>query len=304
MNAPYMGKFRVSQKYRGNSHDGFDLVGIDSKEIHCVVKGKVIKAGWENSSNHKQGFGQYVKIETADKDVWYYGHLSKISVVVGQVVNVTDIIGVEGNTGYSTGSHLHICVRKNGVYGAHKDVSQILGIPNKIGIYCDGYTITPTVKVAPVISIVTPATAVGNIDVTYQCYSNKRWQSPVVNYNDTNGNGYAGVEKFGIQGIAAKTSVGTLKYRVHIKGCGWLAWVTGYNINDDNNGYAGIIGKFIDGIQFDFSGADGYKVKYRVSTVSSKGYLGWVTGFNTTNDNGYAGIFGQAIDKLQITISK
>ena len=37
MNSPYMGDFKVTQKYKGNDHDGLDLVGIASKEIHSTV---------------------------------------------------------------------------------------------------------------------------------------------------------------------------------------------------------------------------------------------------------------------------
>lgn len=140
MNSPYMGKFKVTQEFKGaNLHDGLDLVGIDSKEIHVVVKGKVIFIGWENASNKNQGFGQYVKIKADNGDIWYYGHLSKILVKTGQEVKVTDVIGIEGSTGYSTGSHLHICCRPNGIKAKAKNVSDLLKIPNKLGTYDDGY---------------------------------------------------------------------------------------------------------------------------------------------------------------------
>ncbi len=145
MNSPYMGKFRVSQEYKGSTHDGLDLVGIDSKEIHSTVNGTVVHAGWENSSDHSQGFGQYVKIKQTDTDdYYYYGHLSGISVTVNQTVKITDVIGIEGSTGKSTGSHCHYCVRVGGVKGQHKDISAISGIPNELGTYDDGYRETTT----------------------------------------------------------------------------------------------------------------------------------------------------------------
>ena len=53
MNSPYNGKFKVSQQFKGSLHDGLDLVGIDSKEVHSTVNGVVEKAGWENALNHK-----------------------------------------------------------------------------------------------------------------------------------------------------------------------------------------------------------------------------------------------------------
>ena len=47
MNSPYMGRFTVTQAY-SSAHDGLDLVGLDSKQIHSTVNGTVIHAGWEN----------------------------------------------------------------------------------------------------------------------------------------------------------------------------------------------------------------------------------------------------------------
>ena len=140
MNSPYNGKFRVSQQYKGSAHDGLDLVGVDSKEIHSTVNGVVEKAGWENPLNHKQGFGLYVRIKRDNSvDRYYYGHLSEIKVKVGQAVKIGDIIGIEGNTGYSFGSHCHYCARGNGSKSEIKDICAISGIPNKLGTYDDGY---------------------------------------------------------------------------------------------------------------------------------------------------------------------
>lgn len=139
MNSPYMGDFRVTQEYKGSNHDGLDLVGIDSKEIHATVNGIVHFAGWENSANKKQGFGQYVCIRSNDGDFYYYGHLSEIKVKQGDTVKCTDVIGIEGNTGYSTGSHCHYCIRPQFAAGNSRNVSLISGIPNEIGVYNDGY---------------------------------------------------------------------------------------------------------------------------------------------------------------------
>lgn len=139
MNSPYMGRFQISQAYKGAAHDGLDLVGIDSKEIHATATGEVVFAGWENPSNHSQGFGQYVVI-LADGLYYHYGHLSEIRVSVGQQVRCTNVIGIEGSTGCSTGSHCHYCVRTSMSPGTALDVCAISGIPNdEWGIYDDGY---------------------------------------------------------------------------------------------------------------------------------------------------------------------
>lgn len=138
MNSPYMGRFRVTQEYKA-THDGLDLVGIDSKEIHATVTGTVHYAGWENSADHSQGFGQYVCIKGSDGYYYYYGHLSELRVRSGDSVKITDIIGVEGSTGLSTGSHCHYCIRPQFCKGNALNVSLISGIPNTLGIYDDGY---------------------------------------------------------------------------------------------------------------------------------------------------------------------
>ena len=140
MNSPYNGKFRVSQIFKGTAHDGLDLVGVDSKEVHSTVNGIVEKAGWENPANKKQGFGLYVRIRKNDSvDKYYFGHLSEVKVSAGQAVRIGDVIGIEGSTGKSTGSHCHYCVRGNGSRSQIRDINTISGIPNKLGTYDDGY---------------------------------------------------------------------------------------------------------------------------------------------------------------------
>ena len=142
MNSPYMGKFQVTQEFKGQAHDGLDLVGLESKEIHSTVNGTVHYAGWENSANHSQGFGQYVCVKGTDGKFYYFGHLSEIKVNIGNIVKITDVLGIEGNTGYSTGSHCHYCIRPQFSAGNAFNVSEISGIPNALGVYDDGYTTT------------------------------------------------------------------------------------------------------------------------------------------------------------------
>ena len=138
MNSPYMGKFQVTQTQH-SQHDGLDLVGIDSKEIHSTVSGTVHFAGWENPNDRSQGFGQYVCIKGSDGRFYYFGHLSVINVKYGQVVRCTDVIGIEGSTGLSTGAHCHYCCRPQFSKGGALSISEISGIPNVLGTYDDGY---------------------------------------------------------------------------------------------------------------------------------------------------------------------
>ncbi len=147
MNSPYKSKFKVSQIFKGGAHDGLDLVGIESKEVLSTVNGVVEKAGWENPSNKKQGFGLYVRIKQENSvDKYYYGHLSEVKVTAGQTVKVGDVIGIEGSTGNSTGSHCHYCIRGNGLKSQIKDVSAISGIPNKLGVYESSKSVKKTIE--------------------------------------------------------------------------------------------------------------------------------------------------------------
>ncbi len=136
MKSPYKSKFKVTQIYKGLAHDGLDLVGLDSKEIHSTVNGTVERAGWENPLNKNQGFGLYVRIkQQGSSDRYYFGHLSRINVKLGQTIKVGDVIGTEGSTGKSTGSHCHYCARTDASKLKPLNIPKISGIPNKLGTY-------------------------------------------------------------------------------------------------------------------------------------------------------------------------
>lgn len=79
-------------------------------------------------------------------------------------------------------------------------------------------------------------------------YKSGKWLPEVTNRKD-----YAGLYNKPIDGLMMKTDTGkTIRYRVHLRRKNtWLPWVTGYNIKDGNNGYAGILGQEIDGIQIE-----------------------------------------------------
>ena len=105
---------------------------------------------------------------------------------------------------------------------------------------------------------------------------------------------------------AIKVNKGKIKYQVHVIGGGWLPWVTGYNWNDFNNGYAGN-GQAIDAIRVyyetpsDIISKFGYqKAQYRVAPLNSP-YYAWQFDDETTDgQDGFAGCFGSAIDRFQL----
>lgn len=280
MNSPFKGRFTVTQQFKGSAHDGLDIVGQDSKNIYSTINGVVEFAGWENSLNHKQGFGQYVKIKkNGSNDRYYFGHLSKIKVKKGQVVCAGDLIGIEGSTGYSTGSHVHYCVRGNSSKKEIKDVSVISNIPNKCGTYNDNDGFEKAVK---------------DIDVVYQVWDDKKntWLPNVTNDSD-----FAGVIGNSICALYANLSKGKITYRVHTKGGKWLSAVT------DRTDYAGIYNKPIDGIMLKTD--TGKKIKYQVHLKKTNEWLPYVSGYNTKDhDNGYAGVLGQEIDGIRMYIEQ
>lgn len=136
MISPYKGTFRVSQSWNnlrsnGTLHQGFDLVGIGDKRLYSPVYGTVVRAGWENSKNVKQGWGRRVVIRIGKTRLYmYFGHLSSIAVKAGQTVAPGDMIGIEGSTGHSTGNHLHWEIREADNHALYRDMPQYSGIPN------------------------------------------------------------------------------------------------------------------------------------------------------------------------------
>lgn len=116
--------YRISQHY-SSSHTGVDMVCDDTEAnyVCSICNGTIDYLGWENANNEKQGFGKYVRIKGNDGLYYYYGHLNWIDDLldVGDEVIAGQLIGREGNTGHSTGRHLHFEVRRKA--GAIKDIA-------------------------------------------------------------------------------------------------------------------------------------------------------------------------------------
>lgn len=92
----------------GRMHEGVDLAGAMGSPVQVTADGVVTFAGWES------GYGQLIKVRHDFGLETRYGHLSEIRVKVGQRVSRGDRIGDMGNTGRSTGTHLHYEVRVGG----------------------------------------------------------------------------------------------------------------------------------------------------------------------------------------------
>ena len=96
--------------FNGSSrrHEGQDMAGAYGTPIYATADGTVTYAGWEN------GYGRLIKIKHDFGVETRYGHLSQIRVEVGQRVSRGDRIGDMGNSGRSTGTHLHYEIRLSG----------------------------------------------------------------------------------------------------------------------------------------------------------------------------------------------
>lgn len=91
-------------------HNGIDL-GANYENIYAVLDGVVSEAGWDNN-----GGGNYIKIHHSNRFETSYLHLSAIYYRVGEPVKAGYIIGKSGNSGNSTGPHLHFAVKEFGVF--------------------------------------------------------------------------------------------------------------------------------------------------------------------------------------------
>ncbi|MBS9718626.1 DUF5930 domain-containing protein [Pseudohalocynthiibacter aestuariivivens] len=92
----------------GRMHNGTDFAGASGTPIYSTADGVVTHAGWSS------GYGRLVKIQHEFGIETRYAHMSAVRVEVGQRVSRGDRIGDMGNSGRSTGTHLHYEVRVDG----------------------------------------------------------------------------------------------------------------------------------------------------------------------------------------------
>jgi murein DD-endopeptidase MepM/ murein hydrolase activator NlpD len=95
--------------YKSGSHNGVDFRAPIGTKVKNVLAGTVVGAG-NTDVPGCYSFGKWVMVKHDNGLSTIYGHLSVISVTQGQTLGTGDLIGFSGNTGYSTGPHLHISV--------------------------------------------------------------------------------------------------------------------------------------------------------------------------------------------------
>ncbi len=97
---PFLGRLAL--------HSGIDFRFAPGEKVRPTAPGKVIAAGWTG------GYGNMVEVDHGNGISTRYGHMSEILVKVGDTVDRSNVIGLAGSTGRSTGTHLHYEVRQDG----------------------------------------------------------------------------------------------------------------------------------------------------------------------------------------------
>ena len=214
--------------------------------------------------------------------------------------------------GYKSFDHVELCI------AVGSSTITCIGANNG-GVECDDFQVKTRYK-SNLSACCRPAYADGGKDddkpsgsvtpnIFYRVRTNRSWLPEVKNDEDYAGlRPNSGERGFAITDIAIGADAGTVKYRVHNRGGAWLPYVTGYDIDDSENGYAGD-GKEIDAVEIIYytdieKCGEYYFAKYRVSPVGGT-YFDWQYD-NITDDkqDGYAGDFGRTIDRLQIELVK
>lgn len=96
--------------YKKKKHFGIDLAANLDKHVYASAKGTVMSV-----LHSKNGYGTHIIIKHRFGFQTLYGHLNKVLVKEGQAITQHELIGTVGNTGSSTGYHLHYEIIKNGL---------------------------------------------------------------------------------------------------------------------------------------------------------------------------------------------
>lgn len=114
LSPPVRKKIPITQVYGRSSvrgiHKGVDYGTPEGTELYPVARGKVIKAG-SKPGRSKGGYsheGLFVVVSHGSGVVSHYYHMNEILVKAGDIVSTNTVIGLSGDTGNSTGPHLHL----------------------------------------------------------------------------------------------------------------------------------------------------------------------------------------------------
>ncbi len=100
---------RNYSQYYWYGHRGLDIALPEGSSVFASDTGTVTYAGWNT-----YGYGNLIVINHGNGHETFYAHLSSINVSPGQIVYQGNLIGLTGNTGQSSGPHIHFEIRLNG----------------------------------------------------------------------------------------------------------------------------------------------------------------------------------------------
>lgn len=103
-------KSSAGSVYNGQGHNGVDFRASEGTPVRSAQSGVVLGAGDTDVTCQGASYGKWVLVKHNNGLTTLYAHLSLIKVEEGQTVGARDVIGYSGNTGYSTGPHLHFSV--------------------------------------------------------------------------------------------------------------------------------------------------------------------------------------------------
>ncbi|WP_103503760.1 M23 family metallopeptidase [Streptomyces sp. SM12] len=128
---PISGGYTISATFGNDGnrwaagHSGQDFAVPTGTAVKSVHKGTVVKAGG-NGAGDGPAYGNAVVIRHADGHYSQYAHLSTVQVSVGDEVKAGDQIALSGNTGNSSGPHLHFEIRTTPDFGSAVDPANFL----------------------------------------------------------------------------------------------------------------------------------------------------------------------------------
>ncbi|MEW1954881.1 M23 family metallopeptidase [Terrabacter sp. NPDC080008] len=93
----------------GKMHPAQDLACPPGSAVRALSSGTVVFAGWSN-----EGYGNFVKVRYWDGTVSWMAHNSRLLVSVGEQVAPGQVLAYSGNTGHSTGPHVHLEIHPDG----------------------------------------------------------------------------------------------------------------------------------------------------------------------------------------------
>lgn len=93
--------------HKASFHRGIDFAGKYGTQIYPAATGQITKIDYSGS------YGKYIIVDHGNNLTTLYAHLSKVTVQLGDTVDITTVLGKLGSSGWSTGPHLHFEIRIN-----------------------------------------------------------------------------------------------------------------------------------------------------------------------------------------------